>query len=140
MPFRLCFKFCTKTLLKVDASFHERQFIDKMKLKLVAGNGGTGGLSFFRDRYTKFGAGDGGDGGSGGSIILKTNDKLQDFSKFHHYIYTGNSGHGGGRNYKNGKPGGDITLQVPVGTQIYEIVTKNSIKKKHFMYDLQEAE
>ena len=44
--------------------------MDKIKLKLIAGSGGKGAISFHRDRLTKFGHPNGGDGGNGGSIIL----------------------------------------------------------------------
>jgi len=44
-----------------------------VKIKVIAGNGGSGAITFYRDRMTKYGAGDGGDGGKGGDIILRAN-------------------------------------------------------------------
>ena len=104
------------TPIKDTSSFYERQFIDRIKLKLTAGNGASGAIAFHRDRLTKYGAPNGGDGGDGGSIVLKSIKFLNDFSKFHHYHYRGNNGKAGGRNMKIGKPGGNLTLHVPIGT------------------------
>ena len=47
------------------------QFIDKVKLKLKAGNGGNGIVAFKREKYNPLGGPSGGDGGNGGSIIFK---------------------------------------------------------------------
>ncbi len=52
-------------------NFRERTFVDKIKFKVIAGNGGTGCFTFYRDRSVRTGAPDGGDGGKGGDLILK---------------------------------------------------------------------
>jgi len=73
-------KFCT--ILKSTASFNERHFVDKMKIKVKAGDGGKGCVCYYRwvlnlwnrDRIVVTGAPDGGDGGKGGDIYLKASE------------------------------------------------------------------
>ena len=52
------------------------KFIDETVITVKAGNGGSGCLSFRREKYIPFGGPDGGDGGSGGSVIIKGTDTL----------------------------------------------------------------
>ena len=90
-------------------------------MKIAAGNGGSGAITFHRDRLTKYGAPDGGDGGSGGSIYFKAIEHIKDLSIFKKYQIIGNNGKNGSRKLFHGKPGGDIYYNVPMGTLIYEI-------------------
>jgi GTP-binding protein len=72
-------------LLVKETSFHERKFIDKMKLRVEAGHGGSGAITFFRDRLTKFGAGDDGDGGNGGNVVFKARSHFQNLRVVKNY-------------------------------------------------------
>lgn len=83
----------------------------------MAGQGGSGCLSFHREKYVAKGGPDGGDGGRGGSIILQANTQLrtlQDYSYRREYKAKRGQ-HGMGSN-KHGRKGADIVLQVPLGT------------------------
>jgi GTP-binding protein len=110
--------FCTLTspLLVKEASFHERKFIDKVKLRVEAGHGGSGAITFFRDRLTKFGAGDGGDGGNGGDVVFRASSHFQDLRIVKNYSVKGNDGKPGSRCMRMGFNGGTLVYNVPVGT------------------------
>lgn len=94
-------------------------FIDYAKIHLIAGNGGSGCMSFHREKFVEKGGPDGGDGGRGGSIVIVANKQLQTLQDYsYHKVYRARRGqHGMGSN-KHGKSGPDIELQVPVGTVI----------------------
>ncbi|MDE5792940.1 MAG: GTPase CgtA, partial [Oscillospiraceae bacterium] len=51
-------------------------FVDKAKIKIKAGNGGDGAVSFHREKYVAAGGPDGGDGGNGGNIIFQVDDNF----------------------------------------------------------------
>ena len=111
--------------LTTTSSYHERTFIDRIKLRFTAGSGGSGAISFHRDRLTKFGAPNGGDGGKGGNCVLRATKHVGDFNKYSHFHYRGVSGKSGSKNMKHGKPGGDLKFNVPLGTVVWEIEEKN---------------
>ncbi len=97
----------------------EGSFIDYVKLRLKAGNGGNGALSFRREKYVPFGGPDGGDGGDGGSIILRVNPGLNTLEKLHSQpFYVAENGTHGGSNNKTGACGEDVILEVPAGTVV----------------------
>jgi len=92
-------------------------FIDYAKIHLTAGNGGSGCVSFRREKFIDKGGPNGGDGGKGGSIILAANKQLrtlQDYSYRREYKAKRGQ-HGMGSNC-HGKKGLNIVLQVPLGT------------------------
>ena len=60
----------TKTLMSNYTNFSEKKFIDKVNVKVKAGSGGCGCVSYYRDRVIRSGALDGGDGGNGEGLIL----------------------------------------------------------------------
>jgi len=100
-------------------------FIDYAKIHLIAGHGGSGCLSFHREKYAPKGGPDGGDGGRGGSIILVGNKQLrtlQDYSYRREYRAKRGQ-HGMGSN-RHGKGAADIELQVPLGTVVRDEQTK----------------
>ncbi|OGC38692.1 hypothetical protein A3K42_00165, partial [candidate division WWE3 bacterium RBG_13_37_7] len=96
--------------------------IDIAVIKVKAGNGGDGKVSFFRERYVPKGGPDGGDGGNGGNVFFVASDSLATLIDFHSKPeYKANDGEGGGGKKMFGKSAEDLYVKVPVGTLIYEI-------------------
>ena len=96
------------------------RFIDEVKIFVQAGHGGAGSAHFRREKYVPLGGPDGGDGGNGGSIVLIADNgknTLLDF-QFKKEWYAKN-GEPGSKGRKNGKSTEDLTIKVPVGTQIF---------------------
>lgn len=93
------------------------KFVDEALVQVAAGNGGSGCLSFRREKYIPRGGPDGGDGGDGGSVYLEADSNLNtlvDYRYVRHYrADNGQSGSGGNC---TGKSAEDLVLQVPVGT------------------------
>jgi len=100
------------------------KFVDEAVIKIEAGNGGHGCLSFRREKFIPFGGPDGGDGGNGGSVYLEANSDLNtlvDF-RFQRHYKAQNGQPGMGSNC-TGKSGDDLYIQVPIGTLAYDIDT-----------------
>ena len=98
------------------------QFIDKVKLKLKAGNGGNGIVAFKREKYNPLGGPSGGDGGNGGSIIFKVDTNkstLLDlrFSK----MINAEDGENGKTNNMYGASRDDVVVKVPLGTIVKDL-------------------
>ena len=104
------------------------KFLDQVKIFIKAGDGGSGSPSFRREKFIEFGGPDGGDGGKGGSIILKSERNLNTLIDYryqqHHKAQRG--GDGSGKN-RTGKGGKNLTLKVPIGTQVFEEDNKTLI-------------
>ena len=97
------------------------KFLDQAKIYIKAGDGGAGSASFRREKYIEFGGPDGGDGGNGGSIILESEGNLNTLIDFRYrQHFKAETGKSGSKKNKTGAGGKDLTLKVPVGTQIYE--------------------
>jgi GTP-binding protein len=97
------------------------RFVDEATISVIAGDGGTGVVSFRREKYIQFGGPDGGDGGDGGSVYLigdHDNNTLADFR--HVRTYTADSGLRGGGAQMTGRGGDDLYVPVPIGTLIYD--------------------
>jgi GTPase len=94
-------------------------FHDRARIRVQAGRGGHGALSFRREKYVPKGGPDGGDGGRGGDVVLEVDPDLRDLSSFQRrqHFRAGGGGHGRGAN-KHGAEGEDVVLRVPVGTQV----------------------
>ncbi|MBI5753564.1 GTPase ObgE [Candidatus Peregrinibacteria bacterium] len=106
-------------------------FCDELKLKIIAGNGGNGGLSFRREKFVPRGGPDGGDGGRGGNIIFRANPNLNTLSHLaNRKMYKAESGGNGRGNNMTGKNAEDLILDVPQGTVIY------TADKKQLLADL----
>lgn len=97
------------------------KFIDEATIKVHAGKGGNGCLSFRREKYIPKGGPDGGDGGDGGSVILVAAEGLNTLIDFR---YTRNfkaqAGQQGSSAECTGRGGDDLLLQVPVGTTVID--------------------
>ena len=97
------------------------KFLDQAKIRIRAGNGGSGSASFRREKFVEFGGPDGGDGGNGGSIILESDRNLNTLIDFRYaQHFRAEHGKPGSKRNKTGANGKDLILKVPVGTQIYE--------------------
>jgi len=97
------------------------RFIDEVVIKVCAGRGGNGVISFHRAKYQPKGGPDGGDGGRGGDVIIRASSQLftlEDTTLKRVYrAGNGRSGQGGNR---SGRAGNDVALRVPVGTLIWD--------------------
>lgn len=97
------------------------KFVDEAAIRVDAGNGGNGCLSFRREKYIEYGGPDGGNGGAGGSVYLEADPALNTLVDYRfERRFRATSGEGGrGRNC-TGASGEDLVLKVPVGTTIIE--------------------
>ncbi len=99
-------------------------FIDRVKIRVRAGKGGNGCISFRREKNVSRGGPNGGDGGKGGNIVAQMDDHLNTLvSQYYTQHYEAeNGGHGSG-NHRHGKNGADVMLRVPPGTIIRDVDT-----------------
>ncbi len=97
------------------------KFLDQAKVYLRSGDGGPGCVSFRREKYIEFGGPDGGDGGRGGDIVVEAVNGLNTLIdyRYQQHFKAMRGGHGSGRSRSGGR-GDDITLRVPVGTQVLD--------------------
>ena len=96
-------------------------FVDIAKIKIKAGNGGNGAVSFRREKYVAAGGPDGGDGGRGGNRVFEVDDNLSTLADFRYKRkYTAPNGEDGSGGRKNGRRGEDLIIKVPRGTIIRE--------------------
>lgn len=97
------------------------KFLDLAKVYIRSGGGGSGCVSFRREKFVEFGGPDGGDGGNGGTVWAEAVDGLNTLIDFryqqHFFAKNGQPGMGSQR---TGKTGDDIVLKVPVGTEILD--------------------
>ncbi|MBT8120677.1 MAG: GTPase ObgE [Gammaproteobacteria bacterium] len=97
------------------------RFVDEATINVIAGDGGTGVVSFRREKYIPFGGPDGGDGGDGGSVYLVGDHDINTLADFRHVrTYTAESGLRGAGRKMTGKGGEDLYIPVPIGTLIYD--------------------
>ena len=96
-------------------------FVDEVEIHVAAGHGGKGALSFRREKFVPRGGPDGGDGGHGGSVYLAARANLNTLLNFRFQkTFEARNGAQGEGSMRTGKSGADITLEVPVGTQVFE--------------------
>ena len=96
-------------------------FVDSAKIKIKAGNGGNGAVSFRREKYVASGGPDGGDGGKGGDIVFQVDDHLATLADFRYKTkYSAQHGSNGSGGRRSGKWGEDFIIKVPRGTVIKE--------------------
>lgn len=104
------------------------KFVDEANIRVEAGDGGNGCLSFRREKYIPHGGPDGGDGGDGGSVMLVADHNL---NTLHDYrvsnVYRAERGGNGAGKNRTGAKGEDCFLRVPVGTLCYERETDELI-------------
>jgi GTP-binding protein len=103
-------------------------FVDEVVIRVKAGDGGNGCVSFRREKYIEFGGPNGGDGGDGGDVYLVAERNLNTLIDFRHQrYYEGQRGENGAGNNMTGKRGDDQEIRVPVGTVAYDEETGEMI-------------
>ena len=101
------------------------KFVDEATIKVEAGRGGNGCLSFRREKYIEKGGPDGGDGGDGGSIYLVADDALNTLVDFRFQPnYRAEKGEHGKGSDRTGAGGKDLHVRVPLGTSVYDDETE----------------
>lgn len=104
------------------------QFIDKVKLKLKAGNGGDGIVAFKREKYNPLAGPSGGDGGRGGSIIFKADSNKSTLLDLKYSkLIRAENGDNGKTNSMYGESKADVIVRVPVGTIVKDAKTDEVI-------------
>lgn len=104
------------------------RFVDEAIITVTAGNGGNGCISFRREKFIPLGGPDGGDGGNGGSVWVEADDSLNTLVDFRHDRYfKAQRGQNGMGRQMFGKAGEDITIRVPIGTEIVNVSTDEII-------------
>jgi GTP-binding protein len=97
------------------------KFVDEATIRVVAGKGGDGCLSFRREKFVPRGGPDGGNGGVGGSVYLVVDEGLNTLADFRHArLFKAASGNPGEGRQKSGRAGGDLSVRVPLGTLVYD--------------------
>ena len=104
------------------------KFVDEALIKVAAGSGGSGFLSFRREKFIAKGGPDGGDGGDGGSVYFVASDATNTLADFRIVkTYAAENGSPGSGKNMTGKGGNDLDVVVPVGTTIVDIDTSELI-------------
>jgi GTP-binding protein len=100
------------------------KFVDEATIRVQAGNGGHGCLSFRREKYIERGGPDGGDGGHGGSVYLVAEPSLNTLADFRvARNFRAESGQGGAGRNKTGRSGDDLDVLIPCGTVVHDVDT-----------------
>ena len=100
------------------------KFVDEASIRIEAGNGGRGHVSFRREMKVPFGGPDGGDGGDGGSIYAVADENLNTLADFRfNRVFRAEHGEQGGRKNCTGAAGADLVIGMPLGTQIFDADT-----------------
>jgi GTP-binding protein len=100
------------------------KFVDEAIIRVTAGDGGNGCVSFRREKYIPRGGPDGGDGGRGGSVWLVADPGLNTLADFRHSRrFAAQRGHNGQGRQMTGRSAEDIVIPVPVGTVVRDADT-----------------
>ena len=96
--------------------------LDAIGIQVTGGNGGSGLVSYHREKFVPEGGPDGGDGGRGGRVFLRAVDDIYTLEQYRskRKFTAGNGGHGG-PNLRTGAHGTDLYLDVPAGTVVHEV-------------------
>lgn len=95
-------------------------FVDNAVVRVVAGRGGNGALSFRHEKFIDRGGPDGGDGGRGGNVVFEASDNVNTLADFRmKQELKAQDGGAGSKQQKHGANGSDIIVKVPVGTLVF---------------------
>ena len=98
------------------------KFIDYAEIKVKAGDGGSGCVSFRREKYVPKGGPDGGDGGDGGNVLIQVDQHMSTLLDFKYKrSYRAENGEGGKGKDQQGKNGKDVVIKVPPGTLVKDL-------------------
>jgi GTPase len=104
------------------------KFIDEAEIKVEAGNGGRGCVSFRREKFVPRGGPDGGDGGDGGSIYLVAREGVNTLADFRvKRRFRAENGRGGSGKDMAGAAGADLYIEVAKGTEVHEVETDEKL-------------
>ena len=104
------------------------KFVDEVTIKVEAGDGGNGCVSFRREKFIPFGGPDGGDGGDGGSVYLSADPHLNTLVDYRYTrSFRAQRGENGSGSNKTGAKGEDLIINVPVGTVAIDAETEEVI-------------
>jgi len=104
------------------------KFIDEAEVRVEAGDGGNGAVSFRREKYIPLGGPDGGDGGDGGSVYLVAAENVNTLVDFrYHAVHRAGRGQNGMSRNCTGKKGEDCYVPVPPGTLVHDADTGEKI-------------
>ncbi len=99
-------------------------FVDKAKIKIKAGDGGDGAVSFHREKYVAAGGPDGGDGGKGGDVVFQVDDNFSTLIDFRYKRkYIAERGQNGAARNCTGKSAPPLIIKVPRGTIVRDAVS-----------------
>jgi GTP-binding protein len=104
------------------------RFVDEVRIRVEAGDGGRGCVAFRREKYVPRGGPSGGDGGDGGDVVLEVDPGLTtllDLS-YPQHLRAGRGEHGRGKD-QEGARGADLVLRVPAGTLVWDAETDELI-------------
>ncbi|MBF7142970.1 MULTISPECIES: Obg family GTPase CgtA [Pseudomonas] len=104
------------------------KFVDEVSIRVKAGDGGNGCMSFRREKFIENGGPNGGDGGDGGSVYMIADENLNtlvDYRYTRHF--DAQRGENGGSTDCTGAKGEDLVLRVPVGTTVIDASTQEVI-------------
>ncbi|MBF0224735.1 MAG: GTPase ObgE [Desulfobacterales bacterium] len=105
------------------------KFIDEVTIIVTSGDGGSGCVSFRREKFVPKGGPDGGDGGKGGDVIFKASSQKRTLYDFHfrRNFKAEKGGYGRGK-CQTGKNGQDLIIEIPPGTLVKEVDSETVIK------------
>lgn len=96
-------------------------FVDVVNVRVRAGSGGNGCVSFHREKFVQAGGPDGGDGGRGGDVVFLASERMHTLMDFRfRRNFEAENGADGSANRKTGKSGKDVVIEVPPGTIVRE--------------------
>ncbi len=115
-------------------------FADEVRFSVKAGNGGDGAVAFRREKFIDKGGPDGGNGGDGGDIYIVADHNLNTLADLaRRKTFKAENGQPGKRKKAAGSSGGDLTIKVPVGTQVFEVEKVGGKLKEFLIEDLDES-